>query len=93
MRDLDCSWKCDGALADPRLGHRDLVDPDGARGVAEVGLGADGQQSAEHLVGGPLHGRDRGDPEPLVDLGPPGVVDPGDDVARSRTSRGRHARR
>ena len=63
-----------------RLGHRDLVDPDGAGGVAEVGLGADRQQPAQHLVGGPLHGRDGGDAEPLVDLGAPGVVDPGHDL-------------
>ena len=48
--------------------------------VAEVGLGAGGQEPAQHLVGGPLHGRDRRDAEPLVDLGAAGVVDPGDDL-------------
>ena len=60
-------------------GARDLVDPDGAGGVAEVGLGAGGEQPTEHLVGGPLHGGDGGDAEPLVDLGAARVVDPGHD--------------
>ena len=62
----------------PRCRH--LVDPDGAGGVAEVGLGAGGQQPAQHLVGGPLHGGDGRDAEPLVDLGAAGVVDAGDDL-------------
>src|SRR5215213_976663 len=68
----------DGTPADPgrRGGH--LVDPDRARRVAEVGLGADREQPTKNLVGGPLHGRDGGDAEALVDLGPSGVVDPGD---------------
>ena len=48
--------------------------------VAPLRLGAVGQQPAQHLVGGPAHGRDGGDAEPLVDLGPAGVVDPGHDV-------------
>src|SRR6478609_902141 len=69
----------DGPVTDPRLGRRDLVDPDGAGGVAEVGLRAGREQSAEHLVSGPLDRRDRGDAEPLVDLGAARVVDPGDD--------------
>ena len=67
-------------LADPRLGDGYLVEADGARRVAEVGLGAGGQQPAQHLVGGPLHRRDRGDAEALVDLGAAGVVDAGDDL-------------
>src|SRR3954468_9633454 len=45
----------DGPLADPVLGDRDLVDADGSRRVAEVRLGARGQQPAQHLVGRPLH--------------------------------------
>ena len=70
----------DGAVADPGLGDRDLVDPDRAGRVAEVGLGAGRQQPAQHLVGGPLHRGDGGDAEPLVDLGAAGVVDAGDDL-------------
>ena len=63
------------AVPHPRLGGGQLVEADCAGGVAEVGLGAGGQQPAQHLVGGPLHGRDRGDAEPLVDLGAARVVD------------------
>ena len=37
-----------------------------------------GQQPPHDLVGGPRDHRHRGDPEPLVDLGPPRVLDPGD---------------
>ena len=44
-----------------------------------VGLLA-GEQASHHLVGGPRHGRDGGDAEPLVDQGPAGVVDAGDHV-------------
>ena len=82
-----------GALADPGLGDRHLVDADRAGRVAEVGLGAGGQQPAQHLVGGPLHRRDGGDAEPLVDLGAARVVDAGHDLLDRRTSRGRPARR
>ena len=70
----------DRAVADPGLGDRDLVDPDGAGGVAEVGLGAGRQDPPQHLVGGPLDRRDGGDAEPLVDLGAAGVVDARDDL-------------
>ncbi len=38
------------------------------------------QQPAQHLVGGPAHGRDGGDAQALVDLGAARVVDPGRDV-------------
>src|SRR4051794_5004795 len=69
-----------GAVADPGLGHEHLVDADGAGGVAEVGLGAGGEDPAQHLVGGPLHRRHRGDAQSLVDLGPSGVVDAGHDL-------------
>ena len=48
--------------------------------VAPLARGALGQQPAQHLVGGPAHGRHGGDAQPLVDLGAPRVVDPGDDV-------------
>src|SRR5687768_6852748 len=58
--DLRLLLQVDGAVADPLRRHRHLVDPDGAGGVAEVGLGADGQDPAQHLVGRPLHGRDGG---------------------------------
>src|SRR3954470_10326962 len=68
----------DGAATDPAGRGRHLVDPDRAGRVAEVGLGADRQESTQHLVGGPLHRRDGGDAETLVDLGPAGVVDAGD---------------
>ena len=38
------------------------------------------QQPAQHLIGGPRDGRDRGDAEALVDQRAPRVVDPGDHV-------------
>ena len=40
-----------------------------------------GHEVAQHPVGGPPYGRDGGDAEPLVDLGPFGVVDPGHHAA------------
>src|SRR6478735_5404891 len=67
---------------DPAL-RRDLVDPDGARGVAEVRFGSGRQDPAQHLVGGPLDRRHRGDAQTLVDLGAARVVDPGDDLLDS----------
>jgi hypothetical protein len=36
-----------------------------------------GQKPAQHLIGGPRHRCHGRDPEPLVDLRPPWVVDPG----------------
>jgi len=36
-----------------------------------------GQQLAQHLIGGPAHGGHGRDAQPLVDLGPARVVDPG----------------
>src|ERR687894_621761 len=52
----------------------------GCCGDPPVRLGAGRQQPAEDLVGGPADGGDGGDAQPLVDLGPAGVVDPGHDV-------------
>ena len=80
IRLLDCFWKSTVRWPTHDLGDRHLVEPDGAGRVAEVGLGAGRQQPAQHLVGGPLHRGDRGDAEPLVDLGAAGVVDPGHDL-------------
>ena len=80
--------------ADPRRVDVHLGEPDRARwGRVHSGSAPCGQQPAQHLVGGPAHGRDGRDAEPLVDLGAAGVVDAGDDVARRRRSRGRPARR
>ena len=61
---------------------RDLAfdEADLAGGVDPVAAGLGREQPAQHLIGGPRHGRDRRDAEPLVDQGPPGVVDPRDDV-------------
>jgi trk system potassium uptake protein TrkA len=50
-----------------------VVHADRAGRVPEVGLGAGGEQPAQDLVGGPLHGGHRGDAQPLVHLGPAGI--------------------
>ena len=60
--------------------QRHLRQHDPAAGVGVLGHRALGEQPAEHLVGGPAHRGDRGDAEPLVDLGATGVVDAGDHV-------------
>ena len=61
------------------IGYVDQADL--AAGVEPVvGLLLAGQQAAQHLVGGPRDDRDGRDAEPLVDHGPAGVVDPGDDA-------------
>ena len=57
-----------------------LHQPDRPRRVAPLRLRAGRQQPAQHLVGRPAHGGHGGDAEPLVHLGPAGVVDPGDHV-------------
>ena len=80
MRAPAASLELDQPAADPGRVVRDLGERDVPGGVAPLGVRALGQQPAQHLVGGPLDGGDRRDAEPLVDLGPPGVVDPGDDV-------------
>ena len=64
------------AAVDVHLGRRGPC----RTGRATRGSAPAGQQPAQHLVGGPPHGGDGRDAEPLVDLGPAGVVDPGDDV-------------
>ena len=68
------------ALADPRLGDLPLDDAHLGRRVGPLGVGRIGQQPAHHLVGGPGDGRHGGEAEPLVDHGPAGVVDAGDDA-------------
>ena len=66
--------------ADPARRHRHLGDDDLARRVGELGHVALGEQSAQHLVAGPLHRGDGGDAEALVDLGAARVVDARHDV-------------
>ena len=68
--------------ADPGLGARGTsATHDRAGRVApSSGSAPCGQQPAQHLVGGPAHGGDGGDAEPLVDLGAARVVDAGHDV-------------
>ena len=51
--------------------------PGGVGPLADVLVG---QQAAPDLVDGPRHGGHGGDAQPLVDLGPAGVVDAGHDV-------------
>ncbi len=60
-----------------------LAHGDGAGRVAPPrGLGLVGQ-GVQQTVGGPGHGGDCWDAEPLVDRGPFGVVDPGHDALHS----------
>src|SRR6478609_6934449 len=67
-------------LADPGGVHVHLGQPHGATGVAPLRLRAVRQQPPQHLVGRPPDRGHRGDAEPLVDLGPARVVDPGHHV-------------
>ena len=57
-----------------------LHQPDRPRRVAPLRLGAGREQPTQHLVGGPAHGGDGGDAQPLVHLGASGVVDAGHHV-------------
>ena len=50
-----------------------------ALGSTHSTAGLVGQDAAQHPLGRPRHGGDGGDAEPLVDGGPAGVVDAGDD--------------
>ena len=80
MRERDCIWKSTVGWPTQAVGAgtwSTRIVPDGSR---KSGSAPDGQQPAQHLVGGPLHRGDRGDAEPLVDLGAAGVVDAGDDL-------------
>ena len=67
-------------LAGPGLGQDALDQDEMARGVGPFADHRFGQQPVHHLVDGPRHGGHGGDAEALVDLGPPGVVDPGHHV-------------
>ena len=66
--------------ADPALGDGDPHEQDLAGGLAPQLADLDRQQLAQQPVHRPGHGGDAGDAHALVDLGPLGVVDPGDDV-------------
>ena len=57
-----------------------LGQDDGAARVAVVVLGAEREDAAHDLLGGPRDGRDGGDAQALVDLRAPRVVDAGDDL-------------
>ena len=57
------------------------------------GVGVDGQQAAQHLVGRPAHRGDGGDAQPLVDLGAARVVDAGDHLRTPNVSRATRAAR
>jgi hypothetical protein len=76
--DAGTSGRLDGldGFADPRRGHGHLAEHDLSGGVPPQWFGAFWQQLAQHLVGGPAHGRDRRDAQSFVDRGPPRVVDP-----------------
>src|SRR4051812_428811 len=67
-------------LADPGVVNMPLGQPHRATGVTPLRLRAVRQQPAQHLVGRPSDCGHRGDAEPLVDLGPARVVDPGHHV-------------
>ena len=80
MREPDASLEPGGALAEPRLAEVHLGEDDGAAGIAVLVLGAEREDPAQDLPGGPGDGGDRGDAQALVDLGAAGVVDAGDDL-------------
>src|SRR5436305_1146841 len=67
-------------LAGPVLGQRPLDEHQLAAGVGPLGDGGLREEPTHHLLGRPGHRGHRGDAEALVDDGPAGVVDPGDDV-------------
>src|SRR5581483_2747986 len=67
-------------LARPHRRQAPLDDADLPAGIGPVGLHLARHQAPHDLVGGPAHGGHRGDPQPLVDERPAGVVDPGHDV-------------
>ena len=74
--------------ADPGAVDVHLHQPDRARRVAPLRLGAGRQQPAQHLVGRPAHRGHGRDAQPLVHLGAARVVDPGDHVVARRRSPG-----
>ena len=80
IRELDWSWKVTVRCpiqASGTITWSTRMVPEGSRKSGSAPAGSD---PAQHLVGGPLHGRHRRDAEPLVDLGAAGVVDPGHDL-------------
>ena len=85
-RDTAVSQKRPGLLSAPNfLTDRDrrdrtLDEPDLSGGVDPVVAGLVGKEPPQHLVGRPLHRRDRVDAETLVDERAAGVVDAGDDA-------------
>src|SRR5690606_2142210 len=68
------------AHADPAGVEAHLGQDHRAGRVTPQRLGAVRHEPPQDLIGGPPHGGDGRDPQPLVDLGPAGVVDTGDHV-------------
>lgn len=67
-------------MAEPVLSDMNLSERHSSCRVGEFGISSQWQQSAQDLRGGPGYGRHGGDPESLVNLGSPGIVDSGNNV-------------